>query len=95
MKEKNCKNQMLAQHQLGLQIPVRGTPTLVLDNGEVVGGYVPAAELIQRLGVDISSKAQAAIKLKYKDMAVVTKGKQLYRGYCAGCHGVERQGAPN
>ena len=72
---------------------MRGTPTLVLDNGEVVGGYVPAAELIQRLGVDVSSKAQAAIKLKYKDMAVVTKGNQLYRGYCAGCHGVERQGA--
>ncbi|MBT5345055.1 MAG: thioredoxin fold domain-containing protein [Acidiferrobacteraceae bacterium] len=95
VEEKNCENQVLAQHQLGLQIPVRGTPTLVLDNGEVVGGYVPAAGLIQRLGVDVSSKAQPALKLKYKDPAVVTEGKQLYRGYCGGCHGVERQGAPN
>jgi len=95
IEEKNCENQVLAQHQLGLQIPVRGTPTLVLDNGEVVGGYVPAAELIQRLGVDVSSKAPADVELKYADTAVVTQGKQLYRGYCAGCHGMERQGASN
>lgn len=95
IEEKNCENPVLAQHQLGLQIPVRGTPTLVLDNGEVVGGYVPAAELIQRLGVDVSSKAPADVELKYEDTAVVTQGKQLYRAYCAGCHGVERQGASN
>jgi thiol:disulfide interchange protein DsbC len=95
IEEKNCENQVLAQHQLGLQIPVRGTPTLVLDNGEVVGGYVPAAELIQRLGVDVSSKTPADVELKYADTAVVTQGKQLYRGYCAGCHGMERQGASN
>ncbi|MFL2557741.1 MAG: hypothetical protein ACJ0US_06775 [Arenicellales bacterium] len=30
-------------------MPVEGTPTILLSNGELIGGYVPAARLIERL----------------------------------------------
>ena len=39
----------IAQHKrLGEEIGVRGTPTIVLENGHMIPGYVPAAELIKR-----------------------------------------------
>lgn len=33
-------------YALGLQYGVRGTPTIVLDSGEVIGGYLPPKELL-------------------------------------------------
>ena len=41
-----CANPVAQQYQLGLAMPVKGTPTIVLPNGELLGGYVPTAELI-------------------------------------------------
>ena len=33
-------------------MPVKGTLTILLSNGELIGGYVPAARLIERLNRD-------------------------------------------
>lgn len=42
--------QMVAKHyQLGLQYGVNGTPSIILPNGELLGGYVPPKELLQIL----------------------------------------------
>ena len=44
-----CDNPVADQYQLGLTMQVKGTPTIVLPDGELLGGYVPAAELISML----------------------------------------------
>ncbi len=49
---KNCASPVAEQYQLGLTMPVKGTPTILLSNGELIGGYVPAAKLIERLNQD-------------------------------------------
>ena len=36
-------------HQLGQRLGVRGTPSMILENGEMVPGYVPPAQLAQML----------------------------------------------
>lgn len=42
--------QTIAQHyQLGRELGISGTPALFLPNGEMVGGYLPAAQLLLRL----------------------------------------------
>lgn len=44
-----CK-QIIAQHyQLGRELGISGTPAIFLPNGEMVGGYLPAPQLLQRL----------------------------------------------
>jgi len=48
---KSCKNPVAREYQLGQQIGVTGTPTIVLENGELEAGYVPAAELTKQLGL--------------------------------------------
>ena len=47
--EKTCPNPVADQYQLGQQLGVRGTPSIILDNGEMVPGYVPADRLEQTL----------------------------------------------
>ncbi len=46
-----CDNPIAETFKLGQDVGVRGTPTMVFDDGQVVPGYVPYAELIQRLGL--------------------------------------------
>lgn len=46
-----CTNPIAEQYMLGNEIGVRGTPSIVLDNGSLLPGYLPAAELIKRLGM--------------------------------------------
>ena len=43
-----------AHYQLGYQVGLRGTPALVLDDGELISGYVPAAELARRLATTVN-----------------------------------------
>lgn len=38
-----------AQYALGDELGVQGTPTMVLADGSVVGGYVPPEQLAQQL----------------------------------------------
>ncbi len=49
VKEANCNNPIEDQYKLGQELGVTGTPALVLSNGELVPGYLPAKRLIARL----------------------------------------------
>ncbi len=51
IKKLTCANPVAAQYALGGDFGVTGTPTIVYENGELLGGYLPASELAQRLGV--------------------------------------------
>ncbi len=44
-----CANPVAEQYQLGLALGLRGTPMMVLPDGDVINGYVPAETLAQRL----------------------------------------------
>jgi len=45
----NCPNPVSKLYQLGEAMGVRGTPAVYSDDGESLGGYVPAPELIRLL----------------------------------------------
>ncbi len=42
---KSCPNPVAEQYEMGQLVGVRGTPTIVLENGDVVPGYLPASRL--------------------------------------------------
>lgn len=44
-----CDNPVMADYQLGQELGLRGTPLLVLPNGDTVNGYLPAPALLERL----------------------------------------------
>jgi thiol:disulfide interchange protein DsbC len=44
-----CDNPVERQYELGQRMGVQGTPTLITDTGEEIGGYVPAKRLVQML----------------------------------------------
>ena len=46
-----CDNPIAETHGVAKSIGIRGTPTVVLDNGSVNPGYAPAADLIKQLGL--------------------------------------------
>ena len=46
---KTCANPVKQEFELGKQIGVTGTPTLVLEDGSLLPGYVPADRLLQLL----------------------------------------------
>lgn len=46
-------NPVSAQYASGQQVGVRGTPTIVLDDGTVIGGYLPAKNLLSDMGIGI------------------------------------------
>ncbi|MGH1441056.1 MAG: DsbC family protein [Cellvibrionaceae bacterium] len=48
----NCDNPVLQQFALGQAVGVTGTPALVLEDGTLVPGYMPAARLGKMLGVN-------------------------------------------
>ncbi len=47
----SCTNPVADQYRQGVQAGVGGTPTLVLDDGTLIGGYVPADELLSLVGL--------------------------------------------
>ena len=49
IESKTCQNPIKDQYELGVALGVRGTPAIVLDNGQLVPGYVPAARLATML----------------------------------------------
>ncbi|MEW7976702.1 MAG: DsbC family protein [Candidatus Sedimenticola endophacoides] len=49
IKERTCDNPVDRHMRLGEQVGVSGTPALVLADGEVLPGYLPAARLIEVL----------------------------------------------
>ncbi len=48
---KQCENPISKHLALGQQVGVNGTPAIVLDNGKLLPGYVPAEALGKQLGV--------------------------------------------
>lgn len=46
---KSCANPVAEHYELGQTIGVQGTPTLILDDGKIIPGYVPAAKLLDAL----------------------------------------------
>ncbi|WP_417565906.1 DsbC family protein [Marinobacter sp.] len=49
--EANCENPVQEQYQLGGRVGVTGTPAIVLEDGNMVRGYVPAKRLAEGLGL--------------------------------------------
>jgi thiol:disulfide interchange protein DsbC len=44
-----CANPVKAHYRMGEAMGVRGTPAVYSDDGEPIGGYVPAQDLIRML----------------------------------------------
>ncbi len=49
-----CDNPVAEQFESGSRAGISGTPTLVVDDGSVIGGYVPAEQLLVRLGITLN-----------------------------------------
>nr|WP_092021026.1 DsbC family protein [Marinobacter zhejiangensis] len=47
----SCDNPVQAQYRLGHQVGVTGTPAIVLEDGHMIRGYVPADQLAEGLGL--------------------------------------------
>ena len=47
----SCENPVEAQYRLGAEVGVTGTPAIVLEDGNMVRGYVPARNLAEALGL--------------------------------------------
>ena len=54
---KTCDNPVADHYKLGARLGITGTPTLILEDGTRIGGYVPAARLLAALGLAPSSSA--------------------------------------
>lgn len=48
---RDCDNPVADQFRLGQDLGVRGTPAVYLDDGTMLGGYLPAAQLLRRAGL--------------------------------------------
>jgi thiol:disulfide interchange protein DsbC len=48
---KTCPNPVAAQYELGMVLGVTGTPAILLEDGSLVPGYVPADKLAEGLGI--------------------------------------------
>ena len=57
---KTCTNPVDEHVRLGREVGVEGTPTIVMDDGRVLPGYAPAAELLAALGLQDGKKAEPA-----------------------------------
>jgi len=49
VKSEKCKNPVAQQYTLGQMMGINGTPALVLEDGTVIPGYIPAARLSEGL----------------------------------------------
>jgi thiol:disulfide interchange protein DsbC len=49
IEQKSCPNPVKEQYELGQALGVRGTPTIILEDGQLIPGYVPAARLAAML----------------------------------------------
>lgn len=49
--DESCDNPVEEQYQLGRQVGVTGTPAILLEDGNMIRGYVPADKLAEGLGL--------------------------------------------
>lgn len=54
-----CKNPIEAQYHLGQKVGVNGTPSIVMEDGAFVPGYLPPQELLARMEAE-AAKAKAS-----------------------------------
>ena len=54
---RTCDNPVQAQYELGEKLGVRGTPSLILESGEMLPGYVPPTQLAQMLAEKMAPKS--------------------------------------
>lgn len=47
-----CMNVIQKHYTLGSQIGISGTPAILLEDGELISGYVPPSQLLQRLNTN-------------------------------------------
>lgn len=47
---KQCENPVEAEYELGRRLNIRGTPTIITEDGTMIPGYLPAPQLAQRMG---------------------------------------------
>ncbi|MBT4160259.1 MAG: thioredoxin fold domain-containing protein [Gammaproteobacteria bacterium] len=52
IEERTCSNPVAAQYALGDLFGVSGTPAIILEDGTLQPGYLPATELGRRLGIN-------------------------------------------
>ena len=60
VESKTCENPVQAQFELGQKLGVRGTPSLFLESGEMLPGYVPPTQLAQMLAESKDKTAKPA-----------------------------------
>ncbi len=48
---KTCDNPVARHYQLGKDLGIEGTPTIYVDDGQIMPGYVPAAQLLEALSI--------------------------------------------
>lgn len=58
---KTCANPVEQHYRLGERLGVNGTPTIFLDDGKILPGYIPAPQLLGMLGIKGES-ADAAVR---------------------------------
>jgi len=49
---KDCDNPVEEHYNLGFRLGVQGTPFILMDDGKVMGGYVPPEELLSEAGLN-------------------------------------------
>lgn len=49
VEEKTCDNPIRAHMKLARELDVRGTPAIILDNGQMLPGYVPVDKLVAEI----------------------------------------------
>jgi len=49
--DSNCTNPVASQYELGHEVGVSGTPAIVLEDGRLLPGYMPADQLVQAIGI--------------------------------------------
>ncbi len=49
VEKKSCPNPVAREYQLGTELGVRGTPAMIMPNGEMVPGYIPPDDLAAHL----------------------------------------------
>lgn len=62
IENKTCDHPIQAQYELGQKLGVRGTPSMILEDGEMLPGYVPPTQLAQMLAGAKNTAPQAAAK---------------------------------
>ncbi len=49
---KTCEHPIAEEYELGNELGVQGTPAIILSDGQMIPGYLPAKELAKRLGIE-------------------------------------------